>query len=395
LTICIQQGVFPALAIAADSTSGTTGSGSNLPSEHDLDLILGNPQPKSDPQAEELQPATKTSPAGSDVYPPGAKPLPESSDSGPPGAKQMPESSDVGPPGAKSQSESFDVATPAKSKPESSDETPPSAKSQPETSETSEPAREPEISEPPPTKKKATKSKAKPKQVEESPVDATTGGESGSDSTATADDAPLSKAKSSKTSKGKKKDSEDWGYNETSKGKKPADDGDSGADESGSGESTAAEETPAPPTKAKEDTGKPKEETSTGSDTGSDSLFSTPFVKKKSSDTEDDGSEEDLTIMKSRKSTKRVGHIAEADELLLKHKYQQAEDAYRSLIAGDQTGDAYAGLAVALARQNNSKKSSKRKNSFERQERVHRQSQYGGSRWICFVHALEIGGITG
>jgi tetratricopeptide (TPR) repeat protein len=42
---------------------------------------------------------------------------------------------------------------------------------------------------------------------------------------------------------------------------------------------------------------------------------------------------------------------SEADDLLIRNQYQQAEDAYRKLIGADATGDAYAGLAVALARQ--------------------------------------------
>ena len=43
--------------------------------------------------------------------------------------------------------------------------------------------------------------------------------------------------------------------------------------------------------------------------------------------------------------------IAEADEYLIKNKFKEAEDAYRALIQSDDTGDSYAGLAVALAKQ--------------------------------------------
>jgi tetratricopeptide (TPR) repeat protein len=43
--------------------------------------------------------------------------------------------------------------------------------------------------------------------------------------------------------------------------------------------------------------------------------------------------------------------LTEADSLLLDNKYKQAEDMYRGLVSDDQTGDAYAGLAVALAKQ--------------------------------------------
>lgn len=338
LTICIQQGVFSTFVMAAD---GTSGGGSNLPSENDLGLILGNPQPKADPEfnkqapSEELQPATKTTPAGSDVLPPGVKQLPESSEVTPPGAKPFEES---------------DAAPPVKPVPEDSD---------------------------PPKKSKV---KAAPKQDEETGSHATTSGESDSDSGATTDDAPSGRSKGSPTSKGRKKDGEDWGYNETSKGKKPADDAGSASEES-----TASEEPKTPPAKAKEDAG-------TGGDTGSDSLFATPFVKKKTSDTEDDGTNEDLTIMKSRKSTKRVGHIAEADELLLKHKYQQAEDAYRSLIGADQTGDAYAGLAVALARQENSKKiiEAQKIVSKGKTEFADNPNMVAAAGYVAFMHSKSV-----
>src|SRR4051812_25236261 len=43
--------------------------------------------------------------------------------------------------------------------------------------------------------------------------------------------------------------------------------------------------------------------------------------------------------------------LAEADNLLTANKYKQAEEAYRGLLGDDTTGDAYAGLAVSLAKQ--------------------------------------------
>lgn len=43
--------------------------------------------------------------------------------------------------------------------------------------------------------------------------------------------------------------------------------------------------------------------------------------------------------------------IEEADDFLIHNKYKQAEDAYRALVSDDSSGDAYAGLAVALAKQ--------------------------------------------
>ncbi|MBS2007784.1 MAG: tetratricopeptide repeat protein [Cyanobacteria bacterium SZAS TMP-1] len=44
--------------------------------------------------------------------------------------------------------------------------------------------------------------------------------------------------------------------------------------------------------------------------------------------------------------------LADADELLLQGKYKDAEDMYRELVGEDAAGDAYAGLVVALAKQN-------------------------------------------
>lgn len=43
--------------------------------------------------------------------------------------------------------------------------------------------------------------------------------------------------------------------------------------------------------------------------------------------------------------------MAEADNMLLSNKYKDAEEAYRELLEEDTTGDAYAGLAVSLAKQ--------------------------------------------
>lgn len=43
--------------------------------------------------------------------------------------------------------------------------------------------------------------------------------------------------------------------------------------------------------------------------------------------------------------------IEDADTYLTQNKYKQAEEAYRSLLSDDTSGDAYAGLAVSLAKQ--------------------------------------------
>ncbi len=44
--------------------------------------------------------------------------------------------------------------------------------------------------------------------------------------------------------------------------------------------------------------------------------------------------------------------IADADQLLLEGKLEAAEEAYKALVKTDESGDAHAGLAVALAKQN-------------------------------------------
>jgi len=69
--------------------------------------------------------------------------------------------------------------------------------------------------------------------------------------------------------------------------------------------------------------------------------------------TEVDPSESDEIAPPKRK---RASSLSEADALMLKGKFEAAEDAYRGLIPEDQEGDAYAGLAVALAKQNWPKK---------------------------------------
>jgi len=54
----------------------------------------------------------------------------------------------------------------------------------------------------------------------------------------------------------------------------------------------------------------------------------------------------------AEQNTENYGrNLAEADQLLLDGRYKKAETAYRSLMDSDQTGDAMAGLAVALAKQ--------------------------------------------
>lgn len=73
------------------------------------------------------------------------------------------------------------------------------------------------------------------------------------------------------------------------------------------------------------------------------------------SETEAEAEPEEQPI-KSDPGVKKPEHISEADMLLLKNKLVEAEKAYRALLEDDENGDAYAGLAVALAKQKNPKK---------------------------------------
>lgn len=43
--------------------------------------------------------------------------------------------------------------------------------------------------------------------------------------------------------------------------------------------------------------------------------------------------------------------LADADQFLIKNQFRAAEEAYRAMLSEDESGDAYAGLAVALAKQ--------------------------------------------
>ena len=49
--------------------------------------------------------------------------------------------------------------------------------------------------------------------------------------------------------------------------------------------------------------------------------------------------------------TPAIAGAYDADQLLIKNQFKQAEEQYRGQLDEDTTGDAYAGLAVALAKQ--------------------------------------------
>lgn len=77
---------------------------------------------------------------------------------------------------------------------------------------------------------------------------------------------------------------------------------------------------------------------------------------EKTDETAADSEGESAPKKPKKSGSKPSQSIAEADELLLNHKYWDAEKAYRALLDTDENGDAHAGLAVALARQNNANK---------------------------------------
>ncbi len=58
-----------------------------------------------------------------------------------------------------------------------------------------------------------------------------------------------------------------------------------------------------------------------------------------------------VSLLTSMGATVALADISQADEYLIKNQFRQAEDSYRELIDSDDTGDAFAGLAVALAKQ--------------------------------------------
>lgn len=177
------------------------------------------------------------------------------------------------------------------------------------------------------------------------------------ETTAEADEKPKTKA-SSKRSKGKKKGGDTTDSAEptdTASDKKKID-----------VETPTAEQTPpvtpakesevAPPTTGSEaatDTKATEQPAATDSGTKAETGESEEVVKPRKRVTEVDPSESDEIAPAKRK---RASSLTEADELMLKGKYEAAEDAYRGLIPEDQEGDAYAGLAVALAKQNWPKK---------------------------------------
>jgi tetratricopeptide (TPR) repeat protein len=82
---------------------------------------------------------------------------------------------------------------------------------------------------------------------------------------------------------------------------------------------------------------------------GTENGGKTEVIKLKRTNSGDTASDTDDVT--PAKKPKRASSLVEADELLLKNKFEAAEEAYRSLIPTDDTGDAYAGLAVALAKQ--------------------------------------------
>lgn len=107
--------------------------------------------------------------------------------------------------------------------------------------------------------------------------------------------------------------------------------------------------------KTEEKTGEKAEEREPDSEKASEKSHGTPdeatqTKRERSSGTADDAVADEDSVPKKKKF-KKPDHISEADRLLLENKFEEAEEAYRALVSDDETGDAYAGLAVALAKQ--------------------------------------------
>ncbi|MBX9670322.1 MAG: tetratricopeptide repeat protein [Candidatus Obscuribacterales bacterium] len=89
---------------------------------------------------------------------------------------------------------------------------------------------------------------------------------------------------------------------------------------------------------------------------------------------------------------KKPQSIVEADEMLLKNKFEAAEEAYRSLISEDETGDAYAGLAVALAKQNWPKKVLEAEKIMKkgREQFSDNPNMIAAAGYVAYVHSKTV-----
>ncbi|MCA9800741.1 MAG: hypothetical protein KC777_02080 [Cyanobacteria bacterium HKST-UBA02] len=127
---------------------------------------------------------------------------------------------------------------------------------------------------------------------------------------------------------------------------------DKGEPQNNENAATGAEEKPGPtPDEKSEEKAveKSEEKAEEAGDTGQ-SGGSKRETRKPASGTADDAVADEDAVPKKKKF-KKPEHISEADRLLLENKFEEAEEAYRALVTDDETGDAYAGLAVALAKQ--------------------------------------------
>ncbi len=96
---------------------------------------------------------------------------------------------------------------------------------------------------------------------------------------------------------------------------------------------------------------------------------------------------------KPKKShAKPTQSLAEADEFLINHKYYDAEKAYRALIDTDETGDAHAGLAVALARQNNANKVIEAEQLLRkgREEFSDNPNMMAAAGYVSYIHSKTV-----
>ncbi len=113
---------------------------------------------------------------------------------------------------------------------------------------------------------------------------------------------------------------------------------------------------------------------------------------EKSEETAADPESESASKKRKKSGAKPSQSIAEADELLLNHKYWDAEKAYRALLDTDENGDAHAGLAVALARQNNANKVIEAEQILRkgREDFSDNPNMMAAAGYVSFIHSKTV-----
>jgi tetratricopeptide (TPR) repeat protein len=84
--------------------------------------------------------------------------------------------------------------------------------------------------------------------------------------------------------------------------------------------------------------------------------------------------------------------ISEADNFLIKSQFKEAEQAYRGLINNDETGDAYAGLAVSLAKQSTPNKISEAEKILRkaRDKFADNPNVIASGAFVSYIHSQNV-----